>query len=1167
MTPAPDSGAGTLVLSGGPLETEAFLLERLDALAAEAKSDPRVLATPVRVVVPSGALRTHVAARVARSGLGLGVLVQTLDALALEALDRCGETVRRGELLLDAFVRRAAREEPSLAFLRRLEDGATPLVAVVRDLLDAGLDEGTQRGFEEALAALRTTQARRERAQALSRVVARVRAAADEAGVLLNGDAFAAANRALDPLSSRDPRTSGGGDALPARALFCVGFADVTGRVADLLETLARGSRLEFVLERPLELAARDGCADEDRGARFTDPLEARLGALLPERRDLRRPDESQPSPIALPTLLRAPTREAEVRAALAQVRARLDEGVAPERIAVVARDLGPFRAALATHAARLGVPLTTGRAPGLADASTGRLGSLLQLLEEAEHTSVDRWLDIDRQRFPLASGEGFSEPQVGRLATPELRLGLRVLGCARLEDLQELDLETSLTGRSSLPLPLHRPLQDDGDDEAAAETQDHERDALEQEPLEDERTGGASPTSRSGRRHVAATRLRAARAAARGLVEGLAAWPREVPAAGHAQAIRALLEHLHWTADQTATRRLERALADLVESTHDVPLRAGEFVRLLRRALERHARPAFGGGPSGVRVLEVMEARGRTFEHLYVLGLERGLFPRAGGEDALLSDALRLSLTTVLPELPVKRRRQDEERHLFANLVRSGSNVQLSHAEASDDGQALLPSPLFLRLRDAARRRAGVEPDAEDDALVGVLPPALPASFADAFPTRDRVGSGPRSATELAALTGVFASAFDEGARARVRAAALAEAGVSNAAAGALDAHRAAVLFEAEGAGGAPRLGPWFGLLGAAREGWPDPFREPQAVTRYEHFARCGWQLFLERVLRLEPLPDPLGALPTIDARQLGDAVHRALEALVLGAFPEESARRAPRPLEELLERPGAPVAWPATLAVLAEEAARRELTLSGNALPGLVQGLARRVVPYLERARAALDAAEDDRVALGAEARGRVELELDSETPLQLQFVVDRVDRVEGRLELVDYKTGKPWFDSKTPKTRARKLVEQIRAGQSLQGIAYALSSGGSGRYLFLRDGVQPHALWIDVLPDAPEFEDATGAFEASVGTIAAAWRAGVFLPRLLAPGGSDRQLQNPACAWCRVSEACLRGDSAATRRLASWDLEGVGRDDTREFGAAYIARELWNLGAADD
>ena len=63
-------------------------------------------------------------------------------------------------------------------------------------------------------------------------------------------------------------------------------------------------------------------------------------------------------------------------------------------------------------------------------------------------------------------------------------------------------------------------------------------------------------------------------------------------------------------------------------------------------------------------------EARARTFDHLFLIGLNRDVFPRSMREDPLLPDDLRRILQRVLPDVPIKRAGFDEERYLFAQLL-----------------------------------------------------------------------------------------------------------------------------------------------------------------------------------------------------------------------------------------------------------------------------------------------------------------------------------------------------------------------------------------------------------------------------------------------------------------------------------------------------------------
>ena len=142
-------------IARGPRAVEAELLARVAALAAEARREPRRLALPVRIVVPSRSLADHVGERlVAHAGHALaGVLVQTLHGLALEVLERAGAR-RTGQRRACSRCSCAGwrREEPLLRErLGALVDGYAAVEASVADLLDAGFDEGSAEAVLEAL--------------------------------------------------------------------------------------------------------------------------------------------------------------------------------------------------------------------------------------------------------------------------------------------------------------------------------------------------------------------------------------------------------------------------------------------------------------------------------------------------------------------------------------------------------------------------------------------------------------------------------------------------------------------------------------------------------------------------------------------------------------------------------------------------------------------------------------------------------------------------------------------------------------------------------------------------------------------------------------------------------------------------------------------------------
>src|SRR6185295_13636737 len=154
------------------------------------------------------------------------------------------------------------------------------------------------------------------------------------------------------------------------------------------------------------------------------------------------------------------------------------------------------------------------------------------------------------------------------------------------------------------------------------------------------------------------------------------------------------------------------------------------------------------GGAGGGVQVLSVIEARGRTFERLFVLGLARDAFPRTVREDPLLPDTLRTVLggrtgEGVLPDLPLKARGFDEERHLFAQLLSAAPEVTLSWPAADAEDRPLARSPLLDRLAPGAAESA---------------PERAPALWAQ--PAAD--DPAPRPAFERAVLAGLYGARSD---------------------------------------------------------------------------------------------------------------------------------------------------------------------------------------------------------------------------------------------------------------------------------------------------------------------------------------------------------------------------------------------------------------------
>ncbi len=1102
----PPRPTGRILVAQGPRAAEALLLERLDALVAEARRDPSLLGRPVRIVVPSRSLRLHVAAAmVRRRGRSVaGVSVQTLFGLASEVLERAGETVPRGSMLLDVFAQRAARDEPALRRgLEDLADGFRTVTGTVRDFLDAGFEPVHAEAAEEALASdgpFVASRADVERARALVRTAAQAEAAMVSSGL---GRASTLLRRAAEIVEAGDE------GVLPARALVIHGFADATGVATDLIQALLRRLGAWLILDHPPRPEG-DG-VERELTARFAERIGQ--GETVPTA-----PEIPAPSLMACEAI----GAEAEAREIAFRVRALLDGGERPEGIGVVARDLDPYRFPLRRHFDRLGIPFSgLGERGGLEPAGR-RARALLELLRDGEAVPSDRWLDtvvdFPEERHSAALPQGRGGGWV------DLRLAFASLGAGRLRDATELRLEDILR-KGSYALPIRQGLATAGEEEEGAEEGD----------------GVRSNEAHARRRRIKGSLIRAAVRAAQRTRDRLAGWPAEAPAAEHLARLRALLKSdLGWDLDAEETAPVRAALEEL---EREVPgrfrLDRDEMRLLVEDLLAQSGAATLGGKGGGVQVLSVTEARARTFDHLFLMGLNRDVFPRGIREDPLLPDDLRRILQRVLPDMPIKRLGFDEERYLFAQLLAAAPSVTLSWQTADDDGKPLPASPLVERLRERL--------------AVDKVPPLWSLPKSGPLP-------GPRTAGEHAIMAGLYAPRRWWG---RVMRLALKEARAEVPAPAfdlspeRLATGRLAVLEEVdpdlrtrEGREARHRLGPYFGFVGKLAGGEEgEPRQRSLYVTQLENLAACPWQLFLVRLLRIEPTPDPLGALPSVDPVLLGNTVHGVLERIA-----RPPGRERPRGVRHL-----DPVAivWPDGREIeqwLYEESVRL-LEEEGIFLPGLARALAARARPMLETARD-MDWTAGAVPVLATEAEGELDVG-DTPGPLRhVLFQADRVDKAGGLVIWTDYKTGRPIATARKPENRRRQFLDRVRRGTNLQAVAYLLGSEGEskGRYLFLRPGLDDGDRELAV---TNADEDFIQAFAAASEAVLAAWEAGSFFPRVVELDGRKEPAR---CGFCSVAEACLRNDSGARQRLHEWTGQG-GEALGPEEGALL---RVWRLGA---
>jgi hypothetical protein len=260
----------------------------------------------------------------------------------------------------------------------------------------------------------------------------------------------------------------------------------------------------------------------------------------------------------------------------------------------------------------------------------------------------------------------------------------------------------------------------------------------------------------------------------------------------------------------------------------------------------------------------------------------------------------------------------------------------------------------------------------------------------------------------------------------------------------------------------------------------------------------------------------------------------------------------------EELADAIGADprvVTWPEEPALhgLVVRTAQAILKREGMYLPGLVHALVARVMPLLTQARVqAWDGGSNP--IHGVELTG--EASISGHT---VGFRVDEVRTHEGHLELVDFKTGRPLADLKTPAARRKHLLRALARGRALQAGVYARAVGENGRgiYLYLTDSdvACEEARRVEVAADDTA---AMRRLEHAVDLLIQAQLAGIQMPRLNERPEGDRRRPR-MCDRCAVAPACLQHESTARARQRRWidaHIEVDGEDES----FAGLAAALW-------
>ena len=313
--------------------------------------------------------------------------------------------------------------------------------------------------------------------------------------------------------------------------------------------------------------------------------------------------------------------------------------------------------------------------------------------------------------------------------------------------------------------------------------------------------------------------------------------------------------------------------LASLLECIRELESVLGDDRAVARREAadwidaraEASTVPPDGADGTGIRILDAMQARGLTFSHLGLAGMNARIFPRISREDPFLSNASRLRLREMTRRpLPIANESGREERLLLAMLLGSASEQVRVSWQRSDE--AASPLEASLALTDVAQF-AGLDPDTFDVSRDARAIPAHPRSRLSAW-AREPGLLDRRDETLLVAMA--QETGADAGPEVAIR---------------------------------RPEFAPGIALVAATDSFEPAPGRydgriEPPvlratiAATALERLGRCPLQYFFHDVLRVrapETPPTPF----TEDTRTIGNRVHAVLQRVYEGLLAAHAFER----------------------------------------------------------------------------------------------------------------------------------------------------------------------------------------------------------------------------------------------------------------------------------
>ncbi|MBA2685571.1 MAG: PD-(D/E)XK nuclease family protein [Gemmatimonadaceae bacterium] len=565
------------------------------------------------------------------------------------------------------------------------------------------------------------------------------------------------------------------------REIRIVGLQDLKRGWLHLIRALAESSSIDTVtlyssVDLPLEGLDAEWERQRDRG-------DSPVAALFAEERPAER--------IGKATVVKAPDIDREMDQIAIEIRALVEAGTAPHRIAVVTRDARPNLDRALASLARLGVPATARQRVMLTSIPVVR--AIASLFAAA----ADGWTRgglVELAYQPYFAG-GLDAEVLNAIGYRRLVLGLD-------------DWEAALI--------------------------DLEKRAM--------RVEGEDAAERHGRPLPAPARVAAVRDAFRVFAAEARALDRERTVLEWLEWLLAFLESDPWKVleavrtipgDRIDVVRLDLAgwtsLTTIVHEWHRAvvehgaeprSLVAAEFNAQLREFLTGDV-PILTPMSRGVQVLEALAAAYRSFDYVFLTGMEAGAFPKSAPVSPLFDDADRNALVKAGLPLELDAVWDERERDLFRIIVAGARRgFTMSYARLDAAGREVIASAFVDELTEVAT----VEQRTMSASLV-VLPGV----------SLYRALDGPELALHAATIEYERIDKVPSRYNGRIE---------------------------------APDLVGWLAQEFGDDRLW--------SATQLEDFAKCPWAYFSKRLLRIEKLNDPDG---DVDPATRGQLLHDALK------------------------------------------------------------------------------------------------------------------------------------------------------------------------------------------------------------------------------------------------------------------------------------------------